>query len=133
MPGGGSGPGAPVGGAYYVGGLDSIAGVAVSPGWNVLTEFDLDAPLPSSAVLDAIALVSNAALSCVVRLYDVTGGAPIVGSSLTTVSLTGQRLTSVDLIGLLVAGRRYQIQAECTGGAAPADFAVVRYAVLTKV
>lgn len=134
LPGGGSSPGSPVvAGAYYVAGQETIAGVAATPGWVVLTEFDVDAPMPPSAMLDAIALVSQIALDCNLRLYDVTTAAVVAGSTLTTASLTGARVATGDLIAALVAGRRYQIQAECVGGALATDFAVVRYAVLTKV
>jgi len=127
---GGGGPGAPVvGGAYYAGGQETIQGVALTPGWVVLAEFDLDV-LPASAVLDAIGLVSGAALQLSIKLYDVTLAADVAGSTLTSVSLTGQRMTSADIVAGLVLNNRYQIWAECTGGAGPADFAVVRYAVL---
>lgn len=130
--GSGGGPGAPViGGAYYVGGQQTLPGFAVTPGWIVLTEFDLDV-LPPDAVLDAIALVSQATLTCNIKLYDVTLAADVAGSTLTTASLTGARLTSGDLVAGLVQGNRYQIWAECIGGSLASDFAVVRYAVLTR-
>lgn len=130
--GGGGGPGAPVvGGAYYVGGQETIAGVAATPGWVVLAEFDLDV-LPPDAVLDAIALVSQALLTCNIKLYDVTLAADVAGSALSTASLTGGRVTSADLVAGLVLGNRYQIWAECVGGNLLSDFAVVRYAVLTR-
>lgn len=129
---GGGGPGAPVvAGAYYVGGQQNIPGVAVTPGWTVLAEFDLDV-LPPDAVLDAIALVSQLALTCNIKLYDVTLGVDVPGSTLTTTSLTGERVTSGDLAASLVEGNRYQIWGECVGGALVSDFAVVRYAVLTR-
>jgi hypothetical protein len=109
---------------------ETIAGVAATPGWNVITEFQLDTLPSQGALLDGIVLVSGAALTCRFRLYDVTGAAAVAGSTLSSTSLTGERKTSADLTSVLVATRRYQIQAECTGGAAPTDFAVVRYATL---
>ena len=125
--GGGGGGGFVANGAYADN--QQIAGVAATPGWVVIAEFDLDT-LPASALLDGILLVSQVALTGRLRLYDVTGAAAVAGSTLSTVSLTGERLTSADLAGVLVLGRRYQIQAECTGGAAPTDWVVVRYATL---
>lgn len=106
-----------------------IPGVAATPGWTVISEFDLEFAT-SQQRLDAIMLVSNGALTGNMRLYDVTGAAVVAGSALTTVSLTGARITSGDLSSVLTAGNRYQIQAECVGGAAPADFGIVRYATL---
>jgi len=109
---------------------ETIAGVAATPGWNVITEFQIDTLPSQGALLDGIVLVSGAALTCRFRLYDVTGAAAVAGSTLSSTSLTGERKTSADLTSALVATRRYQIQAECTGGAAPTDWAVVRYATL---
>jgi hypothetical protein len=109
---------------------DTVPGVAVAPGWNILAEFDLDVLPVAGAVLDGIMLVSGVALTGELRLYDVTGAAAVAGSTLTTVSLTGQRMTSGDLTAVLVAGRRYQIQSEVTGGGAAADFGIVRYCTL---
>ena len=126
--GGGGGANTPVAlGAYAVN--ETIPGVVATPGWIIIAEFDLDV-LPASAVLDGIVLVSQGVLVGRLKLYDVTGGADIAGSTLSTSSLTGARLTTADLVALLVQGRRYQIQAECTGGAAVSDWAVVRYATL---
>jgi hypothetical protein len=109
---------------------ETIAGVVATPGWNVITEFDLDTLPSQGAILDGIVLVSGVALTGRLRLYDVTGAAAVAGSTLSTVSLTGERIASADLTAVLVAGRRYQIQAECTGGSAPTDWAVVRYATV---
>ena len=117
-------------GAYAVN--ETIPGVAATPGWTIIAEFDLDELPVNGAVLDGIALVSQVALTGRLRLYDVTGAAAVAGSTLSTVSLTGERLASADLTAVLVAGRRYQIQAECTGGAAASDWAVVRYATLVS-
>jgi hypothetical protein len=125
--GGGGGGGFVANGSYAVN--ETIPSVAATPGWIIISEFDLDA-LPASAVLDGIMLVSQAALTGRLRLYDVTGAAAVAGSTLSTVSLTGERLTSADLAAALVLNRRYQIQAECTGGVAPSDWAVVRYATV---
>lgn len=109
---------------------DTIQGVAATPGWTVVAEFDLDTLPSQGAVLDGIVLVSGAALTCRLRLYDVTGAAAVAGSTLSSTSLTGERKTSADLTSVLVAGRRYQIQVECTGGATSADWAVARYAAV---
>jgi hypothetical protein len=106
--------------------------VAATPGWVVLAEFDLDVA-PSSAELDAIALVSAGALTLNLKLYDVTAAADVPGSDLTTSDTTGARLTTADLIADLVEGNRYQILAEVVGGTGAANFGRVRYAVLSKV
>lgn len=99
-------------------------------GPTVIAEFTLDQLPLSGAVLEGIVLVSQGALTGHLKLYDVTAGADVAGSPLSTSSLTGARLTSGDLTALLVAGRRYQIIAECTGGVTVSDWAVIRYATL---
>lgn len=129
--GGGGGANTPVAkGAYFAGtDNDPIQG---NFGWIIIAEFDLDV-LPDSAVLDGIMLVSDVALTGQLKLFDVTGSADVAGSTLTTVSLTGERLTSGDLVASLVVGRRYQIQAQCTGGGGDSNWAVVRYATLVPL
>lgn len=126
--GGGGGANTPVAkGAYFSGtNNDPIQG---NFGWIIIAEFDLDV-LPASAVLDGIMLVSTAALTGRIKLYDVTGVADVPGSTLSTTSLTGERLTSADFVASLVVGHRYQIQAQCTGGGSGGDWAVVRYATV---
>lgn len=113
-------------GAY--GFKDRVLGSLGGP--EVLAEFDLDAAPLFGAELDAIVLVTQVALTGLVYLYDVVANATVAGSSLSTSSTTGARLTSGDLTATLIVGRRYQIRAECTGGTDPTDWASVRYATL---
>lgn len=129
--GGGGGGATPVAnGAYFAGtNNDPIQGGA---GWIVIAEFDLDT-LPPSAILDAIALVSNVALTVDLKVFKVTAPpGDVAGSAISTTSLTGGRITSGDFVAALVLGSRYQIQARCTGGSTAADWAVVRYATVVQ-
>ena len=122
--------GVPLLGAYVSN--QTVPGVASTPGWNVGTAFVLPT-VPSDVRLDTIALVSQSALTCRVQIYDTVAGAAVSGS---TLSVTGAgatvdtRAISGNLASNLIAGRIYQIRAECTGGNLTTDFSVVRYALV---
>jgi hypothetical protein len=118
-------------GSYAAGG--TVAGVAATPGWKVLSEFQLDALPATPMVLETIALVSSAALDCNLHLYDVTDAVVVTGSTLTTNSTTGDRLISGNLTTNLIAGHRYQTRIECVGGSAPTDGATARYVALKGI
>lgn len=128
---GGGGANTPVAKGAYFSGTDNDP-IQGDFGWIIIAEFDLDV-MPVSAILDGIMLVSDVALTGRLKLFDVTGVIDVPGSTLATVSLTGERLTSGDLVASLVVGRRYQIQAECTGGGGNSNWAVVRYATLVPL
>lgn len=110
-------------------GAGQVQGVAATPGWNVLGAFELEQAF-SRLRLDVMHFVSAGPLTSRVRLFDLTAGAEVAGSSLSTSAASETRQTSGDLASLVTVGNTYQLQAECTGGAAPTDFSVVRYLTL---
>lgn len=102
----------------------TVAGVAATPGWVVLSSFKLR-NTTNRLALEACLNVSQGALTTKVRLYDTVGAAAVAGSTLTSTSTTVEYKTSADLASALTAERIYQIEAECTGGALATDFSVV--------
>ena len=106
-----------------------VNGVLSSPGWTVISEFDLE-ELPDLLYLDSIMMVSGGWLTGNIRIYDKTNTVAVAGSTLTTTSTTGQKISSGNLLGNLIQGNRYQIQAEVIGGGDITDFGTVRYAIL---
>lgn len=110
----------------------TVQGVAATPGWEVVSAFYLE-DAQATLILNAIMLVSQAGLIGRVRIYDLTAGAAVAGSTLAlpVSTLTDTRLTSGNLGAAMPAGRIYQIQIECTGGATVADFATLRSAVVS--
>lgn len=123
---GGGGGGGPLGSLV---GQHSVKGVAATPGWEVVGAIWLTA-VPSSIALEAIMLVTQAALTGRVQLYDTVAVAAVAGSTLSTGSTTDVRLLSGTLAGALVTGRIYQLRIECTGGSLITDEAVLRSARL---
>lgn len=110
-------------------GQGSVPGVNATPGWVVLGAFVFDFSA-ADLRLDALAFVSDGALTARVRLFDLTDGDELVESVLSTSATTEARLTTDNLAELLEADHVYQLQAECTGGSDTGDFAVIRYMML---
>lgn len=109
----------------------TIQGVTASPGW-VVQGAAYFTTVPSNAYLEAIFLVSSPLLTMNVHLYDTVAAAPVPGSGLSTNSITDVRQISGNIAGSLVAGRIYQIRAECVGGSTPSDFGILRFAVIQR-
>lgn len=135
-PAGPPGPQGPAGGgsnassAFGPSGNELVQAVSVTPGWTVLGAFFFTGTF-TSAVLEAIYLVSNPALTGRVRLFDMTAGIPVPGSTLAGTSSTIEvRQVSGNLIASMPINRIYQFQAEATGGNADTDFVEVREAKL---
>lgn len=111
-----------------------VMGVALTPGWDVVSAFYLATAFTSPVAFEGIMLVSQGALVARARLYDPTAGAAVAGSTLAgTSSLSDVRQVTGDLSAAMPAGRIYQVQFECTGGALPADFGTLRSAKLFKL
>jgi len=109
-----------------------VQAVATDPpgGWTVIGAFYFTGTF-TSAVLEAIMLVSNPVLTGTVRLFDMTAGIPVPGSTLAgTSSTTEVRQVSGNLIAAMPVNRIYQFQAEATGGSADTDFVEIREAKL---
>ncbi len=131
-PPGQNGSGSNASSAFGPSGNELVQAVAADPpgGWMVLGAFFFTGTF-TSAVLEAIYLVSNPALTGRVRLFDMTAGIPVPGSTLAgTSSTTEVRQVSGNLIASMPTNRIYQFQAEATGGSASTDFVEVREAKL---
>lgn len=122
-------PGGGLGAVSPVAAQRVVAGVAATPGWEVLGAFVYGG---AAAKLQAMVLVSQGALTATVRLYGPIGGTPaeVTGSAITSSATTEVVIESADLTTNLTEGEIYQIQMECAGGALATDFAVARYAAL---
>ncbi len=105
-----------------------IDAVAATPGWNVIGAFSM--PATADLHIDVIGSVSDAALTLRVRLFDITPGSigPVSGSEASTTSRTDVQFMGGAIT--LTGGRRYQFQAEVTGGASSSLYGVVRRATL---
>lgn len=118
--------------AAYAAPQTKIPAVATTPGWRVLGAFYL--PKACDARIDALMMVSDASLTCRVRLYDVTAGveasARVIAGSVATQSTTTTRVLGG--VVSLSAGHIYQIQAEVTGNVGSAYFGVVPTATITN-
>lgn len=102
-----------------------VQGVAATPGWEVIESFYVGT-VPPSIALESVLLVSTALLTGRVQIYDTVAGAAVAGSVLSSALTTDDRQISAELVAGFVAGRIYQLQAECTGGATLGDFVVHR-------
>lgn len=110
-----------------------IRAVAATPGWTVVGAFYL--PKSASARIDALMMVSDASLTCRVRLYDATAGAIAAASRVVPGYVTTQSLTAVRQLGPVVSltgGHLYQFQAEVTGDAGDEFFGMVPTATLVN-
>lgn len=128
---GGSGGGAS-GQINQISGLQHIVpGVASAPGWTVVGS---DYYIAGKIALEAILLPSNNALTCQVRLFDTVANAAVAGSTLTVGPgvAVDTRVISGDLSAAMPANRIYQIQCQCVGGAAQADFCAVQSAEIVE-
>lgn len=119
------------GGAGAIADEHTVQAVAATPGWEAVAAFYF-AAAPPATLLEAIMLVSQALLTGSVRIYDTVAAAVVAGSTLSTSSTSDVRLVTGDLSGVLLPGRVYQLQVECTGGVTLNDFAVLRSASLKK-
>lgn len=108
-----------------------VAGVAATPGWEVLGAFTYTG---APCKLTAMALVATTALTATLRLYGPMGGTPaaISGSTCSTALKTETVVTSDEVTSGLTAGSIYQVQMEVTGGAASTDLGVCRWATLVS-
>ncbi len=111
----------------YASSQTTVRAVEETPGWLALGAFFL--PKSCSARLDVQMMVSDASLTCRVRLYDVTEDlalsaedrvipGAVASSSTTLVRKLGGRVS-------LKAGHTYQVQAEVTGDAGDEFFGAV--------
>jgi hypothetical protein len=131
-PPGTSGGGTNAASSFGPSGQEFVQAVAADPpgGWTVIGAFYFTGVF-TSAVLEAIYLVSNPLLTARVRLFDMTAGIPVPGSTLAGTSSTIEvRQTSVNLIASMPQNRIYQFQAEAVGGSADTDFVEIREAKL---
>jgi hypothetical protein len=107
----------------YAAGAQSIPSVPSAPGWFILGAFHL--PVSTAARLEAIALVSFDVVLHV-RLFDLTGTAPVSGATL-TMNATPYDTRAESGIVQLVGNRVYQIQAQAIGSP---GFAMIKSAQL---
>lgn len=111
-----------------------IPAVAASPGWQALGSFYL--PKSCSARLDALMMVSDASLTCRVRLYDVTVDATLTAAArVIPGGVQTQSTTPVRQLGGVVSlkgGHTYQIQAEVVGDSGESFFGTVPTATITN-
>lgn len=129
------------GGISLIADQNVIPAVAATPGWQVVSAFYTD-KAPTAIALDAILLLSNAALVGRVRLWDTglnAAGAlvgvaqQVPGALLTfTNNVIDNRQVTADISAGMVISRIYQLQVEGTGGAASTDFAVLRSGRMVK-
>lgn len=111
-------------------GEQTVQGVAATPGWVVIGGIQVD-KVPSPAIFEAVMLVSQAALTGRIRLYNLIAAGAVAGSTLSTSATVDTLVQSADLSGVLSA-QFYQVEAECTGGVAPSDLVSVRYSLIRK-
>jgi hypothetical protein len=107
-------------------GKTTIAAVEASPGWHVLGEYRI--PKSTPALLYAILCVSASGLTARVRFWCVDD-AEALDSPVVSTSLVPAHVTSGEVN--LEGGKRYQIQAECTGAAGDDKFGVILSAGVT--
>lgn len=107
-------------------GKSTIEAVAASPGWHVLGEYRV--PKTTPALLYAILCVSASGLTARVRFWCVDDAvaldSPVVSTSLAPAYVTSGEIN-------LEGGKRYQIQAECTGAEGDDQFASINGAGVT--
>lgn len=107
--------------------LTQVPAVEATPGWQVLGAFYL--PLPTTARLDALMVVSASGLTVRARLFDLDANAVVSGSTTQSTSTTPERTLSG--IVALTGQHNYQIQAECVGDVGFDKFAVVLSATVS--
>lgn len=110
----------------------TVLAVAATPGWQVLGAFYM--PKSAQARIDALMMVSDASLTCRVRLYDATPGA-VSGSRIVPGYASTQSLTTIRRFGPLVSlvgGKTYQLQCEVTGDEGDGFFGVVPMATISN-
>jgi hypothetical protein len=121
----------------------TVQGVLVTPGWQVIDAFNYDAtehvaiaPGTVTRIFFATVIASQPALQIRMKMVRADTLIDVAGSLLTfpaPVSAQEASLQTADLTGVLVNGIEYQIQAECTGGALPTDYASIRSAGLRAI
>lgn len=148
-PGAGIGGGVPAGTQYSMSveggesGQTTVQGVLATPGWQVIDAFLYDqdehvavAPGAVERIFFATIIASTAALTVRVKLVRADTLVDVPGSLLTFAAPVNAQEASdktADLTSVLVDDLEYQIQAECTGGALPTDYASIRSAGLRAV
>jgi len=109
-----------------------VQAVAATPGWYVACGFRFNAAQSNGVrVFQATVIASTSALQVRCRLVRADTSQEVSGSLLTfaaPVNALEQTLVTSNLSSVLVDGQHYQIQVECTGGASPGDFAILRSA-----
>lgn len=119
--------------AAYSAPQTQVPAVAATPGWQVLGAFWL--PKTTKARLDALMMVSDATLTCRVRLYDATPGAIAAASRIVPGYASTQSTTMEQRKGpvvTLTGGHLYQIQCEVTGDTGDDMFGVVPTATISN-
>jgi hypothetical protein len=115
--------------AAYAASQDTVPAVDTDPGWVTVGAFTLPKSL-AACRLEAIACVSDASLSGVVRLWDATAGAEqeVSGSraAFTSVGLD----ETVHSATVALAAGRFLVQAQVTGDSGDYFFGLVRTASL---
>jgi hypothetical protein len=148
-PAGGGGGGIPSGTTYSMllaggeSGQTPVSGVVATPGWIVIDAFKyvedqhvVTSPGTIERLFSATVIASTAALAVRLKLVRADTLADVAGSTLTftaPVNATEQSSETSDLSSALVDGIIYQVLAECTGGAALSDYAMVRSASVRAV
>lgn len=148
-PGAGIGGGIPAGTQYSMSveggesGQMAVQGVLATPGWQVIDAFNYDAtehvavaPGLVTRIFFATVIASTAALTIRVKMVRADTLIDVAGSLLTfaaPVNVQEASNQTADLTAVLVNGIEYQIQAECTGGALPTDYASIRSAGLRAI
>lgn len=148
-PGAGVGGGVPAGTQYSMSveggeaGQETVQGVLVTPGWQVIdafkydeTEYAVPPPGTVTKIFFATVIASQPALQVRAKMVRADTLIDVPGSLLTFAPpINAQEVSNQtgDLSGALVDGIEYQIQAECTGGSLPTDYASIRSAGLRAI
>lgn len=112
----------------YAAPMTPIDAVTASPGWVVVGAFRV--PVSAKGRLEIVGLLSDAALSMTVRLFDLTTVAGVGGS---IAQIDGATLDTFARSGVFdfVGGHVYQVQAEVVGSAV-GGFGVLKSAQLNS-
>lgn len=109
-----------------------VLAVAETPGWQVLGAFYL--PRSCTARLDALMHVSDASLTCRVRLYDVTDGVATAAARVVPGLAVTQATKPTRVLGPRVdleGGHTYQVQCEVVGDSGDDMFGVIPTVTIT--
>lgn len=109
-------------------GEHTIAAVAATPGWYVISEVPVERSV--TAGLDVLARVSGPGVVLNLRIVDSATLLEVEDARVTITSSSAARVRGVPRS--LVGNRTYQIQAECIGTPDPDNFGVVMAAALSN-